>query len=640
MTKKKKHPIICAFDTEVIYDTRNKYSIGTMGSRQFVEDPRHDCYLCQFANDDFTEAAHPSDIDWFKYQGATFICHNASFDEAQFIAMVEKKVIPPIDVTFICSADMCSYFQLPRALAQAVKVVFKHDMPKEMRDWMNGKTWQDAVDEGKSKELLEYGINDVIWTWKLYKKLYKKWPEIEREISRISREMSWEGLPVDVKLLRKSIKSMEKQIWEIQQRLPWHDQIDPDTKKPYAITGKKGLNTYLKKEGLPTIKSTAKDSTECEEWITTYGARCTYVSDFQTLVRINKHYSTLKTLLERVDSRDRFTYSLLYCGVPSTQRFKGAGGWSVHNAFPREVKYGVDVRSMIRAPKGHKLIVSDLSNIEPRCAAKICGDEEALQAYFEGANPYQYHAEETMNWTGGQVKKEDPALYALAKERVLSLGYGVGWQKFLSRARQFGFGDVFDKEYDKFDENSFIRFLDNVPSQAHLVDVFDAADDYEKRCMVNAWIQVMDFRAKQPLIKGLWDKHAENFGKAAGSGKKYEIPLLSGRKMTFFKPRSELQGISCKHTEGGKERRREYGASLYQKSVQATARDVFIFHLYNLHQRGVKVIMHVHDEVVVEAKESEVEATADIIKEVMTTSPPWAELPLESDCVITDTYLK
>lgn len=639
MTKKtKKKPIVCAFDTETEYDP--KHSIVIQGTRQYVEDERFECYLCTFANDDFTEGAHPKDIDWFKYQDATFICHNASFDEAVFISMVERGIVPKIRVTFICSADMTTYFQLPRALAQAVKVVFKHDMPKEMRNWMKGKTWQDAVDAGKDEELMKYGIDDVIWTWKLYKKLYKKWPEMERRLSTINREMCWEGLPIDVPALRKALKKMDKQIWEITQRMPWHDQVDPDTKKPYALTGKKGLNTYLQKEGLPVIKSTAKDSSECDEWVNDFGIRCSYVSDFQTLVRIKKHHATLRKLMDRVDDRFRFSYSLLQYGVPSTQRWKGAGGWNVQNAFPKEVKYGVDIRAMVRAPKGYKLIVSDLGNIEPRCAAMICGDTEALAAYFEGSNPYQYHAEETMNWTGGEVKKEDPLLYSLAKERVLSLGYGVGWVKFLDRARQFGFGGVFDREYDKFDENNFIRFLENVPSQNHIVDMFDVADEYEKRCMVNAWFQVMDYRKKSPLITALWKEHSENYAKASSSDKTYEIPLLSGRSIKFFKPRGELQGISSKHVEGGKDRRREYGASLYQKSVQATARDVFAFHLDRLHEEGIKVIMHVHDEIIAEVKEDEVEEKAKLIEEVMTTSPPWGKLPLASDCVIADRYFK
>ena len=64
MTKaKRKEPIICAFDTETDYST--EYSIDKQGSRGYVKDSRFKCYLCTFANDDFTEAAAPEDIGKF-----------------------------------------------------------------------------------------------------------------------------------------------------------------------------------------------------------------------------------------------------------------------------------------------------------------------------------------------------------------------------------------------------------------------------------------------------------------------------------------------------------------------------------------------------------------------------------------------
>ena len=636
--KRKKGPIICAFDTEIEYDT--DYSLKHMSTRQVVEHEKFKCYLCTFANDDFTEGLAPEDVDWLKYDGATFICHNASFDQYVFEQLQIDEIIPNIEVTFICSADMVSYFQLPRYLSGALQVVFGYDMPKDMRDWMKGKTWQDAVDSGKSKELLQYGIDDAIWTWKLYKELYHKWPEDERELSRINREMCWEGLPIDVKALRSALKSMEKKMWELQKKLPWVDVVDPDTKKTYAVTGKKGLNTYLKKEGLPTITSTAKDSDECHDWIANYGTRCSYVADFQSLVRMNKHYASLKKMYERVDDRFRFSYGLLQYGVPSTQRWRGTGGWSVHNGFPREVQHGVDIRAMLRAPKDHSLIVSDLSQIEPRCSSYIVGDEDALKAFKKGMSPYEYHALATMNWNGKSLKKEDPNMYALAKERVLSLGYGVGWARFMQSARNYGFGSVLDQKFDKFDENAFLSFLEKVPSQSHYIDTYDLATEYEKRCMINSWIQVMDFRKKSPLIKGMWDYHAEQFKKAASEGENYSIELPSGREMKFFKPRPELQGISCAHVRGDKFRTREYGASLYQKSIQATARDVFAFHLKKLNDEGVKVIMHVHDEIVAEVHNSKVDDVKKVIEQVMTTPPSWAKIPLKAEAVVSETYFK
>ena len=148
--------------------------------------------------------------------------------------------------------DMVAYFQIQRSLANAVKILFDYDMPKDMRDWMKNKSWEDAVAEGKSKELLKYGIDDAIWTWKLYKKLYDLWPEHERRLSYMTREMGWEGLPMDTENLNKAVTELEKRAWELRNKLPWVGEIDPDTRKEYKDQSKKGLAVFPRRKANPT----------------------------------------------------------------------------------------------------------------------------------------------------------------------------------------------------------------------------------------------------------------------------------------------------------------------------------------------------------------------------------------------------
>ena len=159
--------------------------------------------------------------------------------------------------------------------------------------------------------------------------------------------------------------------------------------------------------------------------------------------------------------------------------------------------------------------------------------------------------------------------------------------------------------------------------------------------MINAFVQVMDFRRKNPLIKKSWDAHAAAYTKVGQDGGTYKINLPSGRAMKFFKVRPELQGFSCTHAKGDKRRVREYGPSLFQKSVQASARDIFASQLGLLDERGIKVVLHVHDEIVAEVPIDKLEEQEKIIKECMTTSPSWwKEIPLDSSIEITEVYLK
>ena len=73
-----------------------------------------------------------------------------------------------------------------------------------------------------------------------------------------------------------------------------------------------------------------------------------------------------------------------------------------------------------------------------------------------------------------------------------------------------------------------------------------------------------------------------------------------------------------------------YGPKLVENIVQAISRDLLAFALVNLRDSGFDVVMHVHDEVVVEVKEgrSGVEEVCDIMARV----PSWAKgLPLGAE---------
>ena len=638
MKKKKKEPIHVAFDTETFY--RPGYSITDEGTRGYVEHDDFDCYLVTLANKEIKIALHPKEVEWEQFDGATFYCHNASFDQAVFLQMQVLGIVPDIKVNFVCTADMCAYFQLPRNLAGALKAMFDYEMPKAMRDWMKGKTWEDAVAEGKSEELLKYGIDDAIWCWKLVEALYHLWPENEKFLSQLTRAMGWEGLPMAEPKLREAVKSMEKGIWEVQRKLPWVGEIDPDTKKEYALYSKKGLSVYLNKLGLEPPKSLAKDSSDCDNWIKQHGTVCSYVADLQTYNRMTKHYKSLKRMLERTGENNRMSYGLKLYGATATHRWSGESGWNAQN-MPRSAQFGQDIRGMICAPDGHQLIVSDSAQIEPRTIAKIVGDKAFLESCSAGISPYEAHARLSMGWTGGTLKNEDPEMYALAKTRVLGLGYGAGWKKFLDTIAAQGMLSILEGPYDFNDEKAFLSFLEYVTSQSHFIEVYENSTYNERRNMINAWLQVMDFRRKNPLIKQAWDAHAEAYNHVGGTGGDYDINLPSGRVMRFFRVRPELQGYSCTHAKGDKRRLREYGPSLFQKSVQATARDIFASQLCLLAKRGVKVVLHVHDEIVAEVKEDEVDKKSEIIRECMTTAPSWwPDIPLETSLEVTKTYLK
>ncbi|MGN0828102.1 MAG: DNA polymerase [Akkermansia sp.] len=97
--------------------------------------------------------------------------------------------------------------------------------------------------------------------------------------------------------------------------------------------------------------------------------------------------------------------------------------------------HGVDMRALFIPRPGHKFVISDLSQIETRVLLYLAGDTTQLEEIAKGTSPYEAHARASMGWTGGKLKEEDPGLYALAKARVLGLGFGCGKVRFSDLAK-------------------------------------------------------------------------------------------------------------------------------------------------------------------------------------------------------------
>ena len=628
---------VAALDFETYYS--KDYSIQGSSTYQYVNHPEFDAYLVAIWSPEISYVGRTKDFkDWKKLDGYTFIAHNASFDQRCFEKCVEQGIIPDIKVEWICSADMCVYFQYQRNLKGSAKEILNADMDKAVRENMKGKTWEDMIAMDESKQVLEYALDDAKYTYQIWEELYDLWPETERLLSKMTRAMSWDGLPVDVSKLDDGINRLEETLFEAKKALPWYGEIDPDTKKEYVIYSKKAMAIECRKAGVEPPKSLAKDSPALAEWIAEHGQKLTFVSAMQNHNRINMHLQRLKSIRGRLNTEDRMSYNLKYFGADATGRWSGDAGFNVQN-MPRETKYGVNIRNIITAPEGKTFIVSDLSQIEPRLTAFIAGDMDFLKLIKQGMSPYEAHARQTMGWTGGKLKDEDPELYLLAKVRVLQLGYGSGWHKFAETVKQYGQQQILDQDFSRQDEVRFQNFAGTYqPGKASMYTSLSVED---RRQWVNAFIQVQDFRDKNPKITHQWKSLDRQLKEAAGSGDDFDNEIPSGRRLKYFRCRHETDGVTVATQKGSVRRVKMYGANLFQNAVQATARDCFGHILKNLHEHGFKVVLHVHDEVVVEVdEENALPAKADI-QELMKQGPEWMkDVPLDSEAILTKEYTK
>ena len=121
------------------------------------------------------------------------------------------------------------------------------------------------------------------------------------------------------------------------------------------------------------------------------------------------------------------------------------------------------------------------------------------------------------------------------------------------------------------------------------------------------------------------------------------ITLPSGRNLAYVKPKigTNKFGGECITYEGVGatkkwERLDSYGPKFVENIVQATARDILCYAMRTL--RCCSIVMHIHDELVIEADPS---MSLDAVCEQMGRTPPWATgLLLRADGYATPFYKK
>ena len=87
------------------------------------------------------------------------------------------------------------------------------------------------------------------------------------------------------------------------------------------------------------------------------------------------------------------------------------------------------------------------------------------------------------------------------------------------------------------------------------------------------------------------------------------------------------------------ERIETFGGKLVENITQATARDLLVCAMKGLQDKGFHIVMHVHDEIVLEVPYGV--SSVEEICSVMAENPPWAKgLPLKADGYECEFYRK
>lgn len=601
-------------DFETYYDAA--LSVTNLGVTNYVQ--QADAYLVSAVSDDFEFCGSIAELhehlgdSWMGDRDLQFWAANSNFDQAWW-----HKYYPATYRQWQCILDVGAFHQMPRNFADLARVKLQIKLDKQVRDDMKGVRYESLDDPGQQR-VLDYCLDDALTTKKLVEALPAPTP-LEADLAEHTRHLNRQGLHVNTEKIARDRQHLEMLRHTAMHSIPWV----PEGGKPLSY---ERFAAWCKVQGVLPPESLDKRDIDCTRWLADNPSQAHALLNMRLFRGTNSKLEKLKLILANADENGRIGLDLIYCGARHTRRWSSKN-INVQNldaravfademaALPHFLEHpddtpGVFMREYFIPPPGKRFGIIDYSQIEPRCLNWLVRNEDMLAALRRGFGIYEAHAKATMRWTGapGTLKTTSPETYKFAKERVLSLGYGMGASLFRDRAA----------------------------TQAKIILTEPQAK-----------AQVADFRATNRKIVALWRSYDSLIRAAAADGSKHlEIEMPTGDKLKYFGIRAKMgggyEGFTTKGDFGQQSLQpRLWGGTLTENVTQRMARDILAEALLNLEAAGFPVVFHAHDEVILALDRGSAANDFDEAKRVMSVPPAWCpDLPLAVDGAIFDHYTK
>ena len=255
------------------------------------------------------------------------------------------------------------------------------------------------------------------------------------------------------------------------------------------------------------------------------------------------------------------------------------------------------IRTTFIPKKNHRFIIADFSAIEARIIAYLSNEKWRIDVFNTHGKIYEASASKMFKVDINEITKESE-LRQKGKIAELALGYQGGVGALVSMG----------------------AYNMNL-CESELIEIVKA------------------FRSSNPNIVKLWNNAQKAFIEAVKNksvvhidknisfiyeGNILFIKLPSGRRLSYIRPKIDYDNIFNKYiityegvdpTTKKSKRLTTYGGKLVENIVQAIARDVLGEAMMNLRNKGFNIVMHVHDEIVLEVENgvSSVEEVCEIM---------------------------
>jgi DNA polymerase-1 len=602
-----KNSEILAIDCETsrIKNTRiwelTLYGIGVHNGSEGVYIPNH-------------QDVYPLDISKVQelFTNKTLVFHNAKFDlmvlEGHSFDFSTSAIHDTMIMSYLGNENTNNKLKdLAERVLEMKDIVHFDDVDFDFgRDQKS--LFEDRDVRGAIDKMGEYCIDDVLYTIKLYKYylkdlreqgLWKLYNDLERKLISIMKNMTMRGVKIDEKYLldmdhQLSVelgkltgdicKGMGKKLGEINLKSATQvaNYFFEDQKLPIGAKSEKTSKWLLNRDKLEEIK-------ELHYKVTNNGG---VITKDQEKVYKNCSAVAMLMLRSRKLTKLKTTYtagilSAAHKGVIHA-KFSGTstvtGRWSSSainlQNIPTDTKY--DVRKAFMAREGYKFIIADHSQIELRILAHCSKDKHMLEVYRNNGDIHQQTADVV-----GCTRRD-------AKEINFGIIYGMGAASLAYSINKHK--EVGEKLFTKQDAQRFMnKYLDSYPG----VGLF--MENAKKMAYKDGFVRNILGR-KRRLSKWLY-------------GKDFELKARAERQAMNFLIQSGAADI----------------LKIAIKNIDKIIKD---------RKLGMYLLIQIHDELIYEVLESQVERGSKIIKYLMEEAGSSLSVPLITEPKVSDHWIK
>ncbi|MFA5211336.1 MAG: DNA polymerase I [Patescibacteria group bacterium] len=411
----------------------------------------------------------------------------------------------------------------------------------------------------------EYLKEEMEIAWQIYP-IYKKkleemenfglFEKIEMNLIPVLADMELNGVKIDIDFLKKLSEETAQKIRELTKKI-WQEAGEE-----FNIASSVQLRDILfEKMDLPTYgikKGKTGYSTAASELekLQKVHPIINMIENYRELDKLrNTYIDVLPTLINKKSGRIHTTFNQ---AVTTTGRLSSSDP-NIQN-IPIRSEEGKKIRESFISEKGHKLIVADYSQIELRIVASLAEDKKMLEIFDNDQDIHKATAAKIHKIKMEEVTKE---MRSAAKAINFGVLYGMGSYGLAQRTglANYEAQNFIDKYFTAFSDVK--KYLDNTLAEAKK----------------NGFVETLFGRRRYiPELKSK-NKQIKN----------------SGERMAINMP------------------------------VQGTAADIMKMAMINIFERlkkenltdKAKILIQVHDEIVIESEEQIAEKVATIIKEEM-----------------------